>query len=66
MKLCEKKLCEKNAKKNKVLDTVKARDENHWDFPDKWEKHWTWEEVYIDARRCVFKALENEFSEGFC
>ena len=36
------------------------------DFPDKWEKHWTWEEVYIDARRCVFKALENEFSEGFC
>ena len=26
---CEKvKLCEKNAKKNKVLDTVKARDEN--------------------------------------
>ena len=26
------KLCEKNAKRNKVLDTVKARDENHWNF----------------------------------
>ena len=35
-------------------------------FRRKWEKHWTREEIYIDARRWVFKALENEFREGFC
>ena len=35
-------------------------------FQKSGKKHWTWEEVYIDARRYVFKALENEFREGFC